>query len=212
MFIKNTTSRILPSTTLAAVPDLVRRLGMIMVGLAAVVAMRFLRMPRQGETTVAVWGRLQNLARRFAAAVRRGAIARVKARARPVVVRPVAVQPVAVRRVGVRLPQGRGWLVRALGYEAVAYQSQLAALLAEPEMQAVLAAVPGAGRVLRPICQMLGVAAEMTTPGVPAVKRVRKPRPPKVRMPRFSWKRAWAVVENRPWPADFLGVERPRSG
>ena len=204
--------RAIPSTSLAAVPDLVRRLGLIMVGLAAVVAMRFLRMPRQGETTVAVWGRLQNLARRFAAAVRRGGIARVKAGARPVVARTVAVRPGVVQRVGVRLPQGHGWLVRALGYEAAAYKSQLAALLAEPEMQAVLAAVPGAGRVLRPICQMLGVAAEITTPGVPAVKRARKPRPPKVRMPRFSWKRAWAEVENRPWPTDWLVVERPRSG
>ena len=83
---KNMISCILPANSLASVPELVRRLGLIMVELAAVVAMRFLCMPQQGETTVAVWGRLQNLTR------------------------PVVARPGVVRRVGVRLPQGRGWL------------------------------------------------------------------------------------------------------
>ncbi len=201
------TQCISPTTPLAAVPELVRRLGLMMVGLAAVVAMRFLRMPGQGVTTAAWWGRLQKVARRFAAAVRRRKVVRVPA----VTGAPDtgAARVAAVRRVGVRLPQGHGWLVRALGYEAAAYRSQLEALLAEPEMQAVLTLVPGAGRVLRPICRMLGVGVEMTTPGVPAVPRVRKPRPPKLRMPRFSWKRAWVEVENRPLPTHGPGLGRP---
>lgn len=198
------TSSTIPAIPLAALPDLVRRLGVIMVGLAAVVAMRFLRMPRQGETTVALWGRLQKVARRFAAALqRRGVVRATRAKADS---GPAA--RVATVRPRVRLPSGQGWLVRVLGYEAVAYRSQLEALLAEPDMQAVLAGVSGAGRVLRPICRMLGIAPEVTTPGVAAVKRVRKPRARKERQPRFSMKRAWAVVEKRPWPVLF--PNRPR--
>ena len=54
------------------------------------------------------------------------------------------------------LPRGRGWLVGELGAEAAGYGSQLAHVLAGPQMQALLAAVPGAGRVLRPVCRMLG--------------------------------------------------------
>ena len=201
------TSCILPATSLAAVPELVRRLGLIMVGLAAVVAMRFLRMPGQGETTRAVWGRLQKVARRFATALRRRDVVRVSRVTAAVA--PVA-HAVVVRGARVRLPRGHGWLVRVLGYEAAAYRSQLEALLAEPEMLAVLAAVPGVGRVLRPICRMLGIAPEVTTPGVAAVKRVRAPRARKARQVRFSMKRAWAVVEKRPWPVLF--PNRPRRG
>ncbi|MBC7634318.1 MAG: hypothetical protein H7251_01820 [Acetobacteraceae bacterium] len=57
----------------------------------------------------------------------------------------------------VRLPTGRGWLVRELGYEAVACALQLEALLTEPAMRAALQALPAAGRVLRPVCRILGV-------------------------------------------------------
>ncbi len=47
---------------------------------------------------------------------------------------------------------------------------QLEALLAEPAMQAALAGAPG--RVLRPICRMLGVvgAAELVANSVPVVE------------------------------------------
>ena len=41
--------------------------------------------------------------------------------------------------------------VRELGWEASGFRSQLEHLLAEPGMQALMAKVPGVGRVLRPI-------------------------------------------------------------
>ena len=66
----------------------------------------------------------------------------------------------------VRLPTRRGWLVEALGYQAAGYASQLAHLLAQPEMRAVLDAAPGFGRVLRPICWMLGIARQQATSAV----------------------------------------------
>ncbi len=54
--------------------------------------------------------------------------------------------------------------MRELGYEAAGCGAQLAHLLAEPEMQALIAAMPRVGQVLRPVCRMLGydLAAVMT--------------------------------------------------
>jgi hypothetical protein len=55
-----------------------------------------------------------------------------------------------------RLPRSFGWLVR-LGSEAACYRSQLQYLLSDPEIAALLAAAPQVGRVLRPLCHMLGL-------------------------------------------------------
>ena len=56
-------------------------------------------------------------------------------------------------------PLGFAWLVRAAGYQAAGFGSQLHAVLTQPDMVALLEAVPQAGRVLRPLCRMLGVEA-----------------------------------------------------
>ncbi|MBC7635866.1 MAG: hypothetical protein H7251_09715, partial [Acetobacteraceae bacterium] len=48
------------------------------------------------------------------------------------------------------------------------YGCQLEALLAEPAMQAALADMPGLGRVLRPLCRMLGVVAPVVAAVVAA--------------------------------------------
>jgi len=57
------------------------------------------------------------------------------------------------------LPRGRFWLIGVLGYEAAGLASQLQALLAEPAAAALLAEVPAAGRILRPIARMLAIGA-----------------------------------------------------
>jgi len=54
-----------------------------------------------------------------------------------------------------RFPTSRGWLRCALGYQVGACGSQLTHLLTEVECQAFLAAVPQAGRILRPLLRML---------------------------------------------------------
>ncbi len=97
--------------------------------------------------TVPLWSWLSRSVQRFGRAVVRKRVVRA---ARPDRVR---VAPVA----RVRLPSRRGWLVGVLGYEAVGYGLQLEHLLAEPEMQALVAALPGLGRVLRPLKRMLGL-------------------------------------------------------
>ncbi len=55
-----------------------------------------------------------------------------------------------------RLPRGLAWLLRLVP-EAAVYGSQLNHLLSDPEMVALLQAAPQMGRLLRPLCQMLGI-------------------------------------------------------
>ena len=136
-----------PSDLETAAPELVRRLSVILMGLAALVAARFLRNPRLVGLIGPLWRRLTRVA---------GRVSRVMAR-RPVRARVSRAGLGAGAPAALRLPQGRLWLVRELGWEAAGLGCQLEALLAEPGMRAVLAGVPGVGRILRPICRMLGV-------------------------------------------------------
>ena len=143
-----------------AAPEMVLRFGVIMAGLAALIARRFLRMPHLMRFTALLYGRIIRAVGRFERALGRPKRVRAKRVARAGDVRTQAVS----------LPRGHGWLVRELGYEAAAFMGQLEALLAEPAMQAALAGAPG--RVLRPICRMLGAVAApvVVAQAVPVVK------------------------------------------
>jgi hypothetical protein len=86
----------------------------------------------------------------------------------------------AIRRGRVdTLPKRFGWLVIAGGHRAAGFGSQLRAVLAEPEMTALLAASPEAVRILRPLCRALAVELPCfaDTPRAPRPTRPRKPRP-----------------------------------
>ena len=101
--------------------DLARRLGVILAALAAVVARRFLKDPKFFALIIPLWSWLGRSGRRFG---------RVKVQPPVAVPVPVPVRAVTplvtkVRVRGVRLPSRRGWLVRALGYEAAGYGCQL---------------------------------------------------------------------------------------
>ena len=69
-------------------------------------------------------------------------------------------------------PTAPAWLLRKLGYEVAVYGSQLRHLLSEAECAEFLAAVPQAGRILRPLLRMLSVD--------PLPEVLRKVRPPVV--------------------------------
>jgi hypothetical protein len=64
----------------------------------------------------------------------------------------------------VRLPRGFGWLLPLVPCEAANFSSQLRLALAEPEMAGLLAASPGARRVLRPLCRMLAIEPAVLMP------------------------------------------------
>ena len=95
----------------------------------------------------------------------------------------------------VRLPAQRGWLLKILGWEVALYSNLLEQMLAEPDMQALIAARPGLGRWLRPLCRMLHVSA-------PVIARapVVKPETLARRMERRRARRAAL------WPTHVLPV------
>ena len=102
-----------------------------------------------------ICGRFERLAVRFAS----GRVLR----------REVGAGRVAVVRRGSCervLPVRFGWLVRVAGFEAAGFGSQLRAVLAEPEMVALLASVPQAARLLRPLCRMLAVEVSVLRPAM----------------------------------------------
>ena len=151
-----------------AAPVLARHLGVILAGLVDLIARRFLRDPACVALLVPLCLRLRRALGRFERAVTRPVVARgtMPVGMRMGAARARVRQPAAP---AVRLPGGHGWLVRVLGWEAAAYMCQLEALLATPGMDA-LAARPGVGRILRPVCRMLGVGARVVRKAKPRVK------------------------------------------
>jgi hypothetical protein len=142
-------------------PELARRFAMIMAGLGALIARRFVKMPHLSGFTMLLWSRLNRAVRRFHRALT------CPGRVRAPLVR--AERGEVTRARPVALPSGRGWIVRELGWEAAAFLLYLETLLGEIETQAALAGAPRTGRILRPICRMLGVRAEVTPKIVPSV-------------------------------------------
>jgi hypothetical protein len=73
--------------------------------------------------------------------------------------RPAPPAPRAAPELG--LPVRFGWLLPMVPTAAAGFASQLRHWLAEPEVQALLAASAQARRVLAPICRMLAIEAAM---------------------------------------------------
>ena len=59
-------------------------------------------------------------------------------------------------------PAGRAWLAGATDHHVRGRASQLEHLIASPDMAEFLTQVPQAGRILRPLCQMLGINTPST--------------------------------------------------
>lgn len=166
-------------------PDFARRFDLVLSGLVLLVAARFRTL---GSHTVPLWthlrraiGRMDRLMARLAAGRLRPARPRLSPPA-PLMPRP----PVVSRTPG--LPKTRAWLVRELGYMAAGYGGQLEFLLNDPETAALLAAAPSAGRILRPLCRMLGVTLPDFLQLPPRPPRPRPPRAPRPPRPPSIWR------------------------
>jgi len=156
------------------VPALSGRLAPIIAGLCRAVASQAVAHRALAPLLVLVWSRLRRMAARFACLAGRADAGALPSRGVP---RPRASGPRpsgSRERLPPGLPSGFAWLVRLVP-EAACYGAQLQHLLSDPAVAALLAATPHAGRVLRPLCRMLGV-----TPGpalTPSVARERAPAP-----------------------------------
>ena len=199
----------LPALEAADPQDLARRVGLILAALAALVAARFLRRPTLSGLIVPLWRRLTHVARRLSATMTRPRQQRGATQTRP---RRAALARLPLRPP-MRLPQGRGWLVRELGYEAAGHGSQLQALLEEPAVAAVLAAHPAMADVLRPVCHMLGMSlvdgrvAPLPSRVAPAANAAMRP----AKRPARRWAVEVAEVYRPGWERPVAAwMERPR--
>jgi hypothetical protein len=83
-----------------------------------------------------------------------------------------------------KLPRGWGWLTRHV-VECGQLRTQLENILADEDMATLLREAPQAGRILRPLCRMLGLD-RIPEPLRPAKPKPRRPRPGPPRQPRTA--------------------------
>ena len=133
------------------------------------------------ETWTLLWHRLGRIANRFQALYNHWRAGTLPKPAAPRPRRPS--RPPASRPPAPRLPTRQTWIVAAIGYQAAGRAAHLNILMAEPEFNAFIAAVPRAGRLLRPLCHSLGIplppALRLPPRSTPArPRKLAPPRPP----------------------------------
>jgi hypothetical protein len=120
--------------------------------------------------------RLDRLATRWQAGRLRPAKPRIRPRRAPPNIHPAnAWLPRST-------PRGHAWLIR-LHQPLAQFAPRVEAMLADPDISALCAAAPHARKLLRPLCQMFGLApppylATQQRPAPPSEPRPRKPEPP----------------------------------
>jgi hypothetical protein len=153
----------LPAPVQASAPDLARRVAIILTALLALIALRCRREPRLAVVLTQLWTYLNRAAQRFERLMARlaaGELQKPRQSDAPSSASPHPGGPHSKPA----LPTGRAWLIRVLGHEAAAYAYQLQTLLAEAAAAALLAEVPTAQRILRPITRMLAIGAFVLRP------------------------------------------------
>ncbi len=123
-----------------------------------------------GPFIILIWRRLRRMSTRFtrlAGRIQTGPRPAPRARIR-------RARPCRPDRTP-RTPRGFAWLIRQVPQTAGG-ASQLQYLLAEPEMAALIAAAPQAGRILRPLCRMLGIRPPPGLRAPPPAPRAAPPR------------------------------------
>jgi hypothetical protein len=222
------------SPSFPAAPAYADRLRRIVDGLARVVG-DHANANRGNLATIALvlllQARLFRFAREFAAFAARAAAGRaLPVRARgprrgPVAAGPdapapnPAPPPATAAAIGApKLPRDDGWVVRMGGWKAAHYHALLGQMLAEPEMQALLEAVPRARRILRPLLRMLAIDVLPTgQPPFPG-EQIRRagprpaPPPPRAASPyRYPAPSPWPDSHHTQYDLHWLpGHLRPR--
>jgi hypothetical protein len=192
------------------------RLALIIQGLCRALGAHAAKELSSAPLMHLAWVRLRRLSARFAvlaAAVRAGRLAPARA-ARPGV-GPRPARPLPEFPPEYILPRGFGWLLR-LAPETAAFGGQVEHFLADPELASLLAETPQAGRILRPLCRMLGIRPP------PALRLPRRERPAssvptavsdRPADPGGSGPRPGSPPEvarpAAPWSADLAGADPP---
>jgi len=141
----------------------------ILAALRAAIAPVAARDRTRTALLVHVWSRLSRMATRF-----ERLFARWQAGTLPKPRPSRAGQPRS-RANTPRLPSGRAWLVVTVR-ETASIALQINLVLSHPDLPAFLHAAPQAGRILRPLCHMLGLPPPTQNPQHP--RPPRHPHPP----------------------------------
>ncbi|MHB1303948.1 MAG: hypothetical protein ACYCZB_10815 [Acidiphilium sp.] len=136
-----------------------------------------------------VWARIRRLAFRFAQSVNNPPRPR---KPRPADAKPRPAKPPRAPAAGEPcLPTGYAWLRRLIpDYRINFCVGAIRDILENPEMAALIAATPTAGRALRPLCNILGIPLppHLRLPPRPKPEKpARKPRPARPRPSAFSF-------------------------
>jgi len=151
----------------AASPTLADRLAWLIDGLCKAIGADARKQRMDAALAWAVYHRVRLLGDRLIALATRVRAGRVMVRrsrtrhpdrsaSRPDL--PQGERELPSRERELRLPRGFGWVRQALPQTA-AYAGVLTFLLHEAEMKALVEKAPQAGRILRPLCHLLGVTA-----------------------------------------------------
>ena len=126
---------------------------LLLTNLQAAIAAKAARQRNLTVLLVALYARIARMGARLERLIR---LWRAGKLPKPRAPRTATARTDAPRRpAAITFPTTPGWLRRRLGHEVGAYGSQLQHLLTEAECAAFLAAVPQAGRILRPLLRML---------------------------------------------------------
>ena len=138
-------------------PQLPERLAGILENLRREAAANSARNWVHGALITLLYNYIGGVIRRFALLAARLERGPIRLRPpRPRAPLPDAADEKAARKP--RLPAKFGWLIELMGYQVACYGSQLRHMLTgDPEMIALMAASPQGGRILRPLCRMLGM-------------------------------------------------------
>jgi hypothetical protein len=156
---------------IAAPHTLADRFAWLIDGLCRVIGNDAYRRRVDAVLVLEIWNRIRRLSERFLTVVARVQSGRLPRRRKEKHPHPdrsaLRSDPprerergkravVAAEGSAVRLPRDFGW-IRSLLPETAQYAGVLAYLLRDPEMAALLEKAPEAGRMLRPLCHLLGV-------------------------------------------------------
>ena len=136
------------------------RFAWLFAGLCKTIGVEACRRGMEAALAWAVWNRVRVLGERLVALAERVRSGRVVRRTpRPRTPHPgPPPQGGREKRATVILPRAFGWVVRALP-ETMQFAGVLALMLRDAETVALVAKAPEAGRMLRPLCRLLGVQA-----------------------------------------------------
>ena len=125
--------------------------------------------------------RLDNLAIRWQSGRLRPARIRVRTERKPTVIHPAEADRLR------RTPQGHAWLL-GLHQPFAQFIPRIELLLADPDIIALCAAAPQAGRLLRPLCRMFAITPppHIARPPAPRKPRPKKPKAQKPQPPPFA--------------------------